>query len=91
MWTTLKKFFTSKPAPSPPVVDLVAITMFQQIVKSHLKGRSLYFKESLPTQSQSQRIVDQAKRLGIPGNDVITVDKNIKTILADNALGRVKT
>jgi len=39
-------------------------------------------------EQQSKRIVNSANLLGIPGDNVIIVDKNIKKVLADNALGR---
>jgi len=70
-------------------IDLTAVTMLHQIVKSHLKGHTLYTEGGLD--HQSKRIVNSARLLGIDGNDVITVDKNIKKVLADNALGKTSS
>ena len=87
MWTTLKTFFSRGKTPKPSAnVDLTAVTMLQQLVKSHLKGRIMYPEGGL--EQQSKRIVNSANLLGIPGDNVIIVDKNIKKVLADNALGR---
>jgi|TARA_Y100000034_G_scaffold102305_1_gene127092 hypothetical protein len=84
MWTKVKNFF--KKSPPLPKHDLIALTMLQQIIKAHKQGK-VVFSDCTP-QEQTAKILNKAQFLGVEGDSVPTVDKNIKKILANNALGR---
>ena len=88
MWTALKKFFSKDKAPPAPQRDLAALTMLQQLIRAHLKGRVLYPDGGID--DQARKIVNRAQFLGIDGDNVVTVDKEIKKILADDALGTTR-
>tara|TARA_Y100000034_G_C6694567_1_gene305999 strand:- start:151 stop:420 length:270 start_codon:yes stop_codon:yes gene_type:complete len=89
MWTALKRLFNGKKeAKKAPRIDLTAVMMLQQIVKAHLRGKTLYPDGGL--KEQADKIMKRAENLGVSGNSVVNINTEIKKILADNALGKVR-
>lgn len=89
MWVKIKKLFGLNTPKPPQQYDTLAITMLQQIIKAHQKGRIL-FRDCETLRSQRTLLLEKGGELGLNNVDLDSLNKDIEKLITNVTIKPIK-